>query len=106
MARDAHPLQIFSTHQSLARRGEGPRDVSVFAGDQFLFASFDHGREQVLDVRAHDRMAMLVIYLDWIHATPEERTVHPPVPADPASPSRERPRLRAPAPLEVAATRP
>lgn len=58
-------LRILATHRSLGRDGEGPENVRVFSGDDFLFASFDHGREQILDVRAYDRLDMIRIYIDW-----------------------------------------
>ena len=94
MARDSHPLQIFLTHQRLARRGEGPRDVSVFSNERFLFGSYDNGREQILDVRAHGRLEMLVIFLDWLHAKP----ARPPVERrSPADPKRATPRSGSPA---------
>ena len=80
-------LQIFSTHRSLGRRGDGPENVRVFSGEEFLFASFDHGREQILDVRAHDRLDMIRIYLSWYRsrvrpATPDGRPRR--TPPDPA----------------------
>lgn len=95
MSSDVQPLQIFATHRRLSRRGEGPRDISVFAGERLLYASYAGGDEQVLDVRAHARVELLVIYLDWAMAHAREASErHPRAPEEPprqtasASPDR------------------
>lgn len=102
MPRDSHPLQIFTTHKRLANRGEGPSDIRVFANERFLFASYSEGREQVLDVRAHERLELLVIYLDWIQemeATHRSRRVPNHPPEAPKRPSQRDVEVRrAPAP--------
>lgn len=42
-----NPLELFSA----LKRG-GPADVRVFSKGSFLYGSYDHGREQIIDIRA------------------------------------------------------
>lgn len=54
-----NPLELFA----FLERETGPKDIRVFEGDQFLFASFDDGREQIVHISAISK-ANLVQYLE------------------------------------------
>ena len=49
--RMTNPLELFSFLAGLTPE-EGPEDIRVFEGDEFLFASFDGGREQIVHAKA------------------------------------------------------
>lgn len=64
------PLPVFGSHLGLAKTAGVPRHVRVFEQGRFLYASFDFGREQVIDLRAHDRVDLLQYWYEWTRPAP------------------------------------
>lgn len=64
--RKTTPLQIFAVHNELGSEREGPRDVRVFEKGAFMYGSYDHGREQILDVRMHDKRRLLQYWMEFV----------------------------------------
>ena len=85
MNRVVKLLQVLTSHEQMGT--DGPRDVRVFSGDTFLFASYDHGRERLIDVRAHSRDSLRRYFYEWQRQrNPHGSTAH----RIPESPSRQK----------------
>lgn len=81
MSRVMKLLQVLTSHEQMG--AEGPKHVRVFAGETFLFASYDHGRERLMDIRAHSSDSLKRYYYDWLlHAAAKAQVARTPV--DPA----------------------
>lgn len=88
----ARPLPVFGSLLQIAETQEGPQHVRVFEDGRFLYASFDYGREQLLDIRAHDRMDLLHYWVEWMKpAPPTSNERHERTPERPAQQSEEPP---------------
>lgn len=46
-----NPFELFSALKRTSG-ANGPVDVRVFSNGSFLYGSYDHGREQIIDLRA------------------------------------------------------
>ena len=72
----ARPLPVFDSLRTTAA-GPRPQHVRVYENGRFLYASFDYGRDMVLDIRAHERADLLEYWLAWARerlSTVERRT--------------------------------
>ncbi len=49
--RMTNPLELFSFLSDKAS-GEGPQDIRFFQDEEFLFASFNDGKEQIVHINA------------------------------------------------------
>ena len=81
----ARPLPLFGLLLDSAEL-DGPENVRVFEDGRFLYGSFDYGREQVMDIRAHDRLDLLDYWVQWMRPLREATRRHI---RTPALPSRE-----------------
>jgi hypothetical protein len=84
MSEIDRPLEVLSAHREMGRSQEGPENVRVLAGERFLYGSFDHGREQVLHIREHDRVSLLRYWLDWLYGDVESDGGHRRTPQSPS----------------------
>jgi len=55
-----NPFELFS-----ALKRTGPEDVRVFSKGSFLYGSYDHGREQIIDLRALKPGALEKLWRDF-----------------------------------------
>ena len=86
----ARPVPVFGSHIKMASTSEGPQHVRVFHEGRFLYASWDGGREAILDIRAHDRAELLHYLEEWTRpAPPEPRHERTPERAAPQEPRVE-----------------
>ncbi len=83
------PLPVFGALRP-SENPSAPQDVRVFEGGRFLYASFDFGREQMLDIRAHDRLDLLQYWHEWMKPAPAPAPVAP-TPAERHERTPERP---------------
>ena len=85
----ARPTPVFGSLLQMVETAEAPQHVRVFENGRFLYASFDFGREQIMDLRAHDRVDLLQYWLEWMKPAPAVAPQHERTPERPAKPSSE-----------------